>query len=117
MFHKSVTSRVKASHPFIRISPYKLRRVVDLIRGKDAFFALEILKNIPHKGARIAFKVLKSAIANAQNNFHLDTKKLILAKVFVNEGPKLKRFKPRARGRIFQILKRTSHLTIELGES
>ena len=108
-------SEVKASHSFIRISPYKLRRVADLVRGQSVLEAEALLKNLPHKGARIIFQVLHAAIANASHNFKMEPKELIVSEILVNEGPKMKRFQPRARGRIYQILKRTSHLNIKLG--
>lgn len=106
---------VLSSYPYIRISPYKLRRVADLVRRKSVSESLAILRNIPHKGSRIIFKVLMSGIANAKHNFSLDEKSLYISEILVDEAPKLKRFQPKGRGRIYQILKRSSHLKIKLG--
>jgi len=107
-------TEVKASSYYNRISPYKLRIVADLIRGKMAGQAVDILKNIPQGGARIILKVLNSAVANAVHNNKYDSGSLKLETIIINEGPKLKRIKPRSRGRAFQILKRTSHVHVSL---
>jgi len=111
------TAKVKASTKYQHISAYKVRRVANLIRGKSALFSIDILRSIPHKGARVIDKVLKSAIANAQHNFNLNPNSLIVSEILINEGPQSKRFQPRARGRIFKIIKRTAHINITLGGS
>ena len=101
---------------YARISPRKVQIVLDLIRGKDAGMAMAILKNT-HKGAsEYLIKLLGSAIANAEHNFHMDSSKLYVSECFVCPGPTLKRIQPRAQGRAFQILKRTSHVTLVVKE-
>lgn len=106
----------KAVAKYIRMSPRKIRKVVDLIRGKKVEEALAILKFVPAGGAKSVEKVLKSAIANAEHNLELSADDLIVAKAFVDEGPTLKRFKPRAMGRADLIRKRTSHITLVVSE-
>ncbi|NPB09267.1 MAG: 50S ribosomal protein L22 [Thermodesulfobacteria bacterium] len=101
---------------YVRISPYKARLVVDLIRGKPVSEALNILNFTPKKGARLVKKVLESAIANAEHNYQLDPDRLYVKKAYVDEGPRLKRIWPRAFGRASRILKRTSHITIVVEE-
>ncbi|WP_150307861.1 50S ribosomal protein L22 [Planctomonas psychrotolerans] len=103
----------------IRVTPMKARRVVDLVRGKQAHEALAILKFAPQAASEPVYKLVASAIANARvkadaSNSFLDEQDLIVTKAFVDEGTTLKRFQPRAQGRAFQILKRTSHITIVL---
>ncbi|MDW7674962.1 MAG: 50S ribosomal protein L22 [Bacillota bacterium] len=107
---------VKAVAKYIRMSPRKIRKVVDMIRGKKVGEALAILKFTPTGGAKPVEKVLKSAIANAEHNLELNVDELVVAKVMVDEGPTLKRFKPRAMGRADQIRKRTSHITVVVSE-
>ncbi len=104
----------KATARYVRMSPTKIRRVVDLIRGLPASDAQAIVKFDPHAAAEPVGKVLASAIANAENNFNLDPETLVVSRAFVDEGPTLKRFQPRAQGRAFRIRKRTSHITIEV---
>ncbi|NLX91406.1 MAG: 50S ribosomal protein L22 [Firmicutes bacterium] len=106
----------KAQARFIRIAPRKARIVIDLIRGKSVNEALGILRYTPKKGARIIEKVLKSAVANAENNNNMSRDALVISKAYVDEGPTLKRYKPRARGRATRIRKRTSHITVMLRE-
>ncbi|MGI6551686.1 MAG: 50S ribosomal protein L22 [Clostridia bacterium] len=101
---------------YIRISPNKVRQVVDLIRGKDIDEALAILKFLPKRAAAPVEKVLKSAIANAEHNYDMDAGNLYVAKVYVDQGPTLKRYKPRAFGRADLIRKRTSHITVVVSE-
>src|SRR3989344_2879682 len=103
---------VKAKTKWTKSSDRKLSRVIELIRGKGALEAAPILKFLPQKGARIVEKVLKSAIANARNNFKLDETGLVAKEAYANKGGIMKRFQPRARGRAFPIKKRTSHVTI-----
>ncbi|NUJ87447.1 50S ribosomal protein L22 [Plantibacter sp. MCCC 1A11337] len=103
----------------IRVTPQKARRVVALIRGKQAQEALAILKFAPQSASEPIYKLVASAIANARvtadkDNVFLDEQDLYIAKAYVDEGATLKRFRPRAQGRAFRILKRTSHITVEL---
>jgi len=106
----------KAVAKFIRISPTKVRQVADLIRGKDIREALAILRYTP-KGASLPIsKVVKSAVANAEHNYEMNSDKLYISKIFVDQGPTLKRFRPRAMGRADRIRKRTSHITIVVKE-
>ena len=102
----------KASH--VRVTPMKARRVVDLIRNMSAQQALSVLKFAPQAASEPVAKVLASAIANAEHNFQLDPESLIVSRAYVDEGPTLKRFRPRAQGRAYRINKRTSHITIEV---
>jgi len=104
--------KVKAQARFIRQSPYKVRRVLDLVRGLPVEDAEHVLRLTPRAAADPIAKVLKSAVANAEHNHALDSEDLIVAEAFANEGPTLKRFRPRARGRATRIDKRTSHITI-----
>lgn len=106
----------KAVAKFIRISPRKARQVVDLIRGKSVGEAYAILKFMPHKGAEIVENVLKSAVANAEHNYNMNVDELYISQAFVDQGPSLKRFKPRAMGRADGIKKRTSHITVMVSE-
>ncbi len=101
---------------YVRVSPYKARRVINLIRGKHVAQAQAILDHLPHKAARIIKKTLDSAIANAENNHGLNRDDLYVVRCYVDEGPRLKRIKPRARGVANLILRRTSHITIVVGE-
>jgi large subunit ribosomal protein L22 len=98
----------------VNVTPMKARRVIDLIRNKPASDALAVLKFAPQAASEPVAKVLASAIANAEHNFQLDPETLIVSRAFVDEGPTLKRFQPRAQGRAFRIRKRTSHITIEV---
>jgi large subunit ribosomal protein L22 len=98
----------------VNVTPMKARRVIDLIRNKPAADALSVLRFAPQAASEPVAKVLASAIANAENNFDLDPATLIVSRAFVDEGPTLKRFQPRAQGRAFRIRKRTSHITIEV---
>ncbi len=107
---------VKAQAKFVRIAPRKVRVVMDLIRGKDTGEALSILRFIPKRASGIITKVLRSALANAEHNYELDKDGLYVSRAYVDEGPTLKRFRPRAFGRAARIRKRTSHLTIILKE-
>ncbi|MGL4183938.1 MAG: 50S ribosomal protein L22 [Metamycoplasmataceae bacterium] len=109
-------NQAKAQLKLQRISARKARLVADIIRNKTTFEALSILNNSPKKASRLFLKLLNSAIANAINNHSMDSSKLFLAEVLVNEGPTLKRFQPRAQGRAYPIFKRTSHFLITLEE-
>src|SRR5579875_2740913 len=99
---------------YVRVTPMKARRVIDLIRDLPAQQALSVLKFAPQAASEPVAKVLASAIANAEHNFSLDPETLIVSRAFVDEGPTLKRFRPRAQGRAYRINKRTSHITIEV---
>jgi large subunit ribosomal protein L22 len=111
----------KAKARFVRVTPQKARRVVDLIRGKQAGEAVAVLKFAPQAAGETVLKVVESAIANAReaakrSNERLDESDLYISEVYVDEGPTLKRFRPRAQGRASQILKRTSHITVVVAE-
>jgi large subunit ribosomal protein L22 len=106
----------KAIARTVRIAPRKVRLVVDLIRGKRVGEALAILKHTPKAASPIVEKVLNSAIANAGHNYNMDVENLVISKAFVDQGPTLKRFRPRAQGRAFRIHKRTSHITIVVSD-
>jgi large subunit ribosomal protein L22 len=101
---------------YIRVSPRKVRLVMDQIRGKKVGEALNFLSFALPKGANILRKLINSAVANAQQNSGIDVDNLYIEKVFADVGPVLKRFRPRAMGRAARILKRTSHLTVVLDE-
>lgn len=106
----------KAVSKFIRISPQKARLVADLVRGQKIEGAINTLRFMPKKGARILRKVIESAVSNASQNEAIDVDTLYIKKIFIDGGPMLKRFRPRAMGRATQILKRTSHITVVLDE-
>ena len=106
----------KAVAKFVRITPRKVRVVLDLIRGKNVAEAFAILKFTPKAGAVVVEKVLRSAVANAENNYDMDVDKLVIKTAFADDGPKMKRIHPRSRGQAFKILKRTSHVTIVVDE-
>ena len=107
-------SLAKLKH--LRIAPRKVRLVADLVRGKMALESLVVLNHITKRAARPMAKLLQSAIVNAKNNFELDENILYISKLTVDEGPKLKRWRPRAMGRAYPIQKKTSHITIVLKE-
>jgi large subunit ribosomal protein L22 len=108
--------RPHATAKYIRISPRKVKIVLDLIRGKKADEALAILMYTPKAAAPVVQKLLASAIANAENNLGMDRESLYVAETFANEGPTLKRYWARSHGRADQILKRTSHITVILDQ-
>ena len=97
---------------FVRVSPRKARRVIDLVRGRSVADALEILRWAPQAASEPVAKVIASAAANAQNNDGLDPATLVVATVYADEGPTAKRIRPRAQGRAFRIRRRTSHITV-----
>ena len=106
----------KAVAKYVRIAPRKVRVVMNLIRGKNVADAFAILKFTPKVGADVIEKVLKSAVANAENNFDMNVDKLYVSSAYVDQGPTLKRIHPRSRGQAFSILKRTSHVTVVVAE-
>ena len=110
--NKDRRPRAVAKH--VRISPYKVRIVLDIIRGKDYRTALAILENTPKSASEPIKKVLMSAGANAENNLGMSKDNLFVAACYADQGPTLKRVMPRAQGRAFRILKRTSHITVIL---
>ena len=97
---------------YVRVSPTKARRVIDLVRGKSVAEALDILRWAPQAASEPVAKVIASAAANAQNNDGLDPATLVVATVYADEGPTAKRIRPRAQGRAYRIRKRTSHITV-----
>ncbi|AMG30352.1 50S ribosomal protein L22 [Grimontia hollisae] len=105
-----------AKHRFARISPQKARLVADQVRGKNVAQAIEILTFSDKKAATLIKKVLESAIANAEHNEGADIDDLSVAKIFVDEGPVMKRIMPRAKGRADRILKRSSHITVVVAD-
>ena len=111
----------KAQARFVRVTPMKARRVIDVVRGKSATEALTTLQFAPQAAAEPVRKVLASAIANArvkadQASERFDEDKLVVLEAYVDEGPTMKRFRPRAQGRAARVLKRTSHITVVVGE-
>lgn len=111
---ESADKRPTAVARYIRISPFKVRIVLDIIRGKKYAEALAILENIPNTSSEPIIKVLKSAAANAEHNLGLDRSDLFVAECFADQGPILKRVQPVSKGRAHRINKRTSHITVIL---
>ncbi|GAA3026280.1 50S ribosomal protein L22 [Gordonia defluvii] len=112
MSTKTDNPQARATARFVRTTPMKARRVLALVRGKKVDEALDILRFAPQAASEPVFKVLESAIANAENNQDLDRRTLVVAEAFADEGPTMKRFQPRAQGRAFRIRKRTAHITV-----
>lgn len=108
-------ARAKAT--FVRIAPRKVQIVLDLIRNKPADEAMAILKYTPKAACEPLVKLLKSAMANAENNYDMEVSRLYVAECAVSQGPTLKRIRPRAHGRAFRINKKTSHITLVLKET
>ncbi|HZK17935.1 MAG TPA: 50S ribosomal protein L22 [Clostridia bacterium] len=106
----------RATVRYIRTAPRKVRQVIDLIRGKSVNEALAILRATPRGASKVVTKILNSAAANAEHNFEMDKDNLYVSKAYVDQGPTLKRFKPRAMGRADRIRKRTSHITVIVKE-
>ncbi|NJK78578.1 MAG: 50S ribosomal protein L22 [Chloroflexaceae bacterium] len=104
--------QARAVTKYIRISPYKTRQVIDVVRGKPVDEALAILRYMPQKAAREVARTIKSAAANAENNFDMSRSELVVKTIFADQGPSLKRYMPRARGRIDVIRKPTTHITV-----
>jgi large subunit ribosomal protein L22 len=107
----------RAIAKYVRIAPRKVRRVVDLVRGKYVDEALALLKFVPNRAAKQVSKVVASAAANAENNLGADRELLKVSLAFVDQGPTMKRIQPRAMGRAYRILKRSSHITIRVTEA
>jgi large subunit ribosomal protein L22 len=105
-------NEIRAVSRYIRMSPSKIRRVLRQIQGKTYSEALLLLEFMPYASCTPIIKVLRSATANARNNFDMDETKLVIKSAFADQGPTMKRFRPRAQGRAYRILKATSHITI-----
>jgi len=108
--------QAKAHARNVRIAARKVQLVIDLIRGKQAGEAIAILRHTPKAASPVVEKLLNSAIANAEHNYSMDVNKLVVTEVFANQGPTMKRFRPRAMGRASRINKRTSHITLVVSE-
>lgn len=108
--------RVTSKTSYLSVSPRKMRLVIDQVRGMGAIQAMTVLEYMPKKAAKLVHKTLKSAVANAENNFDLNPQTLYVATIFADDGPRLKRMKAGARGRYKPRVRRTSHLTIILDE-
>lgn len=108
--------KFEASHRFARIGPQRTRRVMDMIRGKPVSAALEVLRMTNRRASAFIDKVLRSAVANASESRDVDVDALYVAEARVDEGPRMKRIQPRARGMWFPIIKRTSHITVVLSD-
>lgn len=106
------SQEVKAIARYIRMSPFKVRRVLNQIRGRSYREALILLEFMPYRACEPIVKVLRSAVANAENNEGLDPNDLVISQAFADGGPTLKRYRPRAQGRAYQIRKRTCHITV-----
>ncbi len=102
----------KAVTKYVRISPYKVRQVIDLVRGKPVDEALSVLQYLPHKAAREVSRTIKSAAANAEHNFDMIPADLVVKTIFADGGPSFKRHLPRARGRVDLMRKPTTHITV-----
>ena len=103
-----------ASAKYVHVAPMKARRVIDLIRDLPAAEALTVLQFAPQAASQPIYKLLASAVANAETNHRLDRESLVVSRAYVDEGPTMKRFRPRAQGRAYRINKRTSHITVEV---
>ncbi|MBM7561800.1 50S ribosomal protein L22 [Fusibacter tunisiensis] len=108
--------QAKAEAKYIRVSPRKMKPIADLVRGKSVKDAQAILKFTPRKGAEIFLKVLNSAVANAENNHHMDVETLIVKDIYANQGPTMKRWKAGSMGRANPILRRSSHVGVVVAE-
>lgn len=107
-------ARARAIARYVHMSPTKVRRVAALIKGRTVGEALDILRYLPQAAATPVYKVVASAAANAENNHAMDRDSLVVAVAIADEGPTLKRIRPRAQGRAYRIRKRTSHITVEV---
>ena len=108
-------TEAKAFGRYIRMSPNKVRRVLNQIRGKKYKDALMLLEFMPYRACGPVWQVIYSAAANAQNNLNIDKENLYISEAFADQGPTMKRFRPRAQGRAYRIQKATSHITIVMG--
>src|SRR5690625_853827 len=108
--------QAKAVAKSVRIAPRKVGLVIDLIRGKDVAEAVAILQHTRRSASPVVEKVIKSAMANAEHNYEMDSDNLVISEAFVNEGATMKRFRPRAQGSASRINKRTSHITVVVSE-
>lgn len=116
MAEEKEVREARAVAKYLRVSPRKAKLVVDQVRGKTLGEALSILALTPNKAARMTDKVVRSAMANAENNHGMDPEKLYIDKIYADQGPTMKRFKAGPQGRAFPIRKRTSHITVILKE-
>jgi large subunit ribosomal protein L22 len=103
--------QARATAKYLDVSPRKARLVADVVRGRPVEQALAMLQFMPNKSAKMVWKVIRSASANAENNYAMDTDTLYVSEIFVNEGPTQRRFRPRAHGRVSPLLKRSAHVT------
>ena len=108
--------QAKAHARYVRIAPRKVKLVIDLIRGKEVGEAISILRHTPKAASPVVEKLLNSAIANAEHNYSMNVNNLVIKEAYVNQGPTMKRFRPRAQGRATRINKRTSHITLVVSE-
>lgn len=108
--------KAKAVAKYVRIAPRKVRLVIDLIRGKEVGEAVAILRHTPRAASPIVEKLVMSALANAEHNYQMNPDKLVIGEITCDQGPTLKRFRPRAMGRASRINKRTSHITVVLND-
>ena len=106
----------RAQSKMVRISSRKVKLVIDLVRGKNVGEAIAILRLTPKAASPVVEKLIKSAVANAEHNYNMDTDSLFIKEIYVGEGPTLKRIRPRAQGRATAIMKRTSHITCVVAE-
>ena len=113
---EAVKIQAKAMVRQVRISPTKVRQVLSLIRGKKAEEAMTVLRFSPQKAARVVYKVLQSAIANAEHNYGMDIDKLRVHATYADQGPSMKRFRPASMGRAHPYVHRTSHVTVAVAE-
>jgi large subunit ribosomal protein L22 len=104
--------QAKAVTKYVHISPYKVRQIMDVVRGKPVGEALSMLRYLPQKAAKEVARTIKSAAANAENNFDMEPSDLIVQTIFADEGPRLKRYLPRARGRVDLMRRPTTHITV-----
>ncbi|MGB3613138.1 MAG: 50S ribosomal protein L22 [Elainellaceae cyanobacterium] len=112
-----MSNDVKATARYIRMSPHKVRRVLDQVRGRSYREALIILEFMPYRACEPVLKVLRSAVANAENNEGLDPRTLVITQAYADQGPVLKRYRPRAQGRAYQIRKPTCHITVAVAQA
>lgn len=114
MSNVTEVQKASATARFVRVTPMKARRIIDIVRGKSVNEARSLLRFAPQAASEPVAKLLESAVANAENNHDMDPNTLVISAAWADEGPTMKRFRPRAQGRAFRIRKRTSHITIEV---